>query len=149
MTESESLTRPAAGYAGDVSPRQAWELLRDQPETQLVDCRTSAEWAFVGVPDLGSIGKRLIQISWQIYPNMQQNPEFEDQLRAVGVNPKDPVMFICRSGGRSRMAAMALTARGFSQCYNIASGFEGDHDPDGHRGTVSGWKSDGLPWAQG
>ncbi len=143
------MAEPAAGYAGDVSPRQAWELLRDRPEVQLVDCRTSAEWAFVGMPNLESIGKRLIQISWQIYPNMQKNLEFEDQLRGAGINPKDPVLFICRSGGRSRMAAMALTARGFSQCYNIVTGFEGDHDSQGHRGTAGGWKSDGLPWVQG
>ena len=42
-----------------------------------------------------------------------------------------------------------MTQQGFTACYNIASGFEGDSDPTRHRGTVSGWKVDGLPWVQG
>jgi rhodanese-related sulfurtransferase len=58
-------------------------------------------------------------------------------------------MFLCRSGVRSRDAAIAMTAAGFKACYNVASGFEGDKDAAGHRGTVSGWKVDGLPWMQG
>ena len=43
-------------YAGDVTPEQAWETLSADPDAVLVDCRTQAEWAFVGVPELGAIG---------------------------------------------------------------------------------------------
>ena len=39
-------------YAGDITPEEAWKLLNDNPEAVLVDCRTDAEWRFVGVPDL-------------------------------------------------------------------------------------------------
>ncbi|MGZ9035358.1 MAG: rhodanese-like domain-containing protein, partial [Rhodospirillales bacterium] len=62
--------------------------------------------------------------------------------------PGAPVVLICRSGARSRAAAIALTAAGFGPCYNVVSGFEGDPDPLRHRGTVSGWKVEGLPWVQ-
>ena len=138
----------AGGYTGDLTPQQAWEILRDEPKAQLVDCRTAPEWSFVGVPDLTSLGKHLHQVSWQIYPHMQQNFEFEDRLREAGLEPDAPVLLICRSGGRSRIAAMALSERGFSRCYNVATGFEGDHDSRGHRGATGGWKHDGLPWTQ-
>ena len=36
-------------YAGDITPEEAWKLLNDNPEAVLVDCRTDAEWRFVGV----------------------------------------------------------------------------------------------------
>ena len=58
-------------------------------------------------------------------------------------------MFICRSGGRSRMAAIEMTSHGFKNCFNVSGGFEGDHNAEGHRGTVDGWKFSKLPWKQG
>jgi len=41
-----------------------------------------------------------------------------------------------------------MTAAGYSRCYNVAGGFEGARDADGHRGTVEGWKAAHLPWVQ-
>ena len=135
-------------YAGDLSPKETWELLISDPKARLVDVRTMPEWAFVGVPDLKSLDKQPHFISWQLFPNMQQNPEFADQVRASGAQPDDPLLFICRSGGRSRMAAIAMTGQGYTRCYNVAFGFEGDHDAEGHRGKAGGWKVDDLPWVQ-
>jgi len=37
---------------------------------------------------------------------------------------------------------------GFPRAFNVADGFEGPVDQEGHRGTVAGWKADGLPWRQ-
>ena len=45
-------------YAGDLSPEQSWDILKKEGKSYLVDCRTSAEWAFVGVPDLESLKKK-------------------------------------------------------------------------------------------
>jgi len=59
-----------------------------------------------------------------------------------------PIVFMCRSGGRSKAAAVAMTAQGFRRCYNLAGGFEGPLDSARHRGTAGGWKAAGLPWAQ-
>jgi rhodanese-related sulfurtransferase len=79
---------------------------------------------------------------------MQVDPDFADKVRAAGVGENDEVFLICRSGARSAAAANALTAAGFAHCYNVAQGFEGDRDAEGHRGSVGGWKAAGLPWAQ-
>ncbi|RME64863.1 MAG: rhodanese-like domain-containing protein, partial [Alphaproteobacteria bacterium] len=115
----------------------------------LVDVRTEPEWAFVGVPDLSALGRRPLMLSWQLFPSMQRNPDFETALAAEGLGRSQAMLFLCRSGSRSAAAAAAMTQAGFTRCYNVAGGFEGDRDATGHRGTVNGWKVDGLPWIQG
>lgn len=148
----------AAGYAGDVEPRDAWELLKNEKSAVLVDCRSQAEWSFVGLPDLAELGKRPVLVEWQSFvpgtpenghrPRMVANSAFAQHLETAGV-PKDAaVVFICRSGGRSRSAAIAMTQQGWARCFNLAGGFEGGHDSDHHRGAAQGWKADGLPWGQ-
>ena len=47
---------PAAGYAGDVSPKTAWKILSENKDAILIDVRTRAEWNYVGLPDLATLG---------------------------------------------------------------------------------------------
>ena len=136
-------------YAGDLTPLETWELLSENPKAQLFDVRTDAEFAYVGNPDLSDLGKEVRQVYWQIFPAMDVNPDFVAQVKDAGFDKDTPLLFLCRSGVRSKYAAEALTAAGFTECYNVAGGFEGDKDPQGHRGTGNGWKVDGLPWKQG
>lgn len=86
---------------------------------------------------------------WALYPTMEQNARFAEHIEGAGIAPDAPLFFLCRSGARSRAAAIAMTKRGYTACYNVATGFEGDKDGAGHRGSVGGWKADGLPWEQG
>ncbi|HUZ65105.1 MAG TPA: rhodanese-like domain-containing protein [Acetobacteraceae bacterium] len=132
----------------DVAPAQVWDALRTEPAAQLCDVRTDAEWNFVGVPDLASAGKQPVLIPWQMFPSMQVNAGFIDQLRQAGFTPDQHIYFLCRSGGRSLAAAKAAQEAGFPHAYNIADGFEGPVDGQGHRGTVAGWKASNLPWRQ-
>lgn len=136
-------------YAGDVSPEDAYAALVDDPDAVLVDVRTHPELVYVGFPDLAGIGKRLVAVEWQSYPQGTQNPSFVEDLRRAGVGEDQSVYFLCRSGARSRAAAMLATAAGFTNAYNIGPGFEGVVDERGHRGTRNGWKASGLPWRQG
>ncbi len=137
-----------ADYSGDITPKEAWEKLEQDPDAVLVDVRTKPEWAFVGVPDLSPVGKEALLLEWQAYPDMEVRQDFVDQLETAGVTPDKTVMFLCRSGARSKAAAIAATARGFKTAYNVAGGFEGDPDERRHRGNRNGWKHDGLPWVQ-
>ncbi len=137
------------GYAGDVTSQEAWEILRQRGDAVLVDCRTDVEWCFVGLPELAELNKKPLLIPWQTYPDMRVNESFEKEVRAKGVRPDQTVLLICRSGQRSRLAAMALTSAGYRHCYNVADGFEGPHDERRQRGRVEGWKVAGLPWTQG
>ncbi|HQT76655.1 MAG: sulfurtransferase [Rhodospirillales bacterium 20-64-7] len=132
----------------NVPPAEAWEALRTDQAAQLVDVRTDVEWNFVGVPDLNAAGKQAVLIPWQVYPTMQRNGSFEDNLRQAGLTPDHRIYFICRSGARSMAAAEAAQAAGFPNAFNVADGFEGPLDEQGHRGSAGGWKAEGLPWRQ-
>jgi rhodanese-related sulfurtransferase len=134
-------------YAGDLTPLEAWDLLDRDPGAVLVDVRSEAEWIFVGLPDVTALGKKLVTVSWNHWPGGTRNPHFLDQLAARGVTGGEPVLFICRSGARSRSAAVAATAAGIAPSFNVAEGFEGDLDEAGHRGS-NGWRAHGLPWRQ-
>ncbi len=136
------------GYAGDVNPAEAWRILGEEPDALLVDVRSDAEWTYVGLPDLSGLGKQTLCVAWQDFPEMRVNPDFAAELAARGVGREQPLLLICRSGVRSRHAAVALTAAGFGPCYNVADGFEGPCDEARHRGGRGGWKASGLPWVQ-
>ena len=133
-------------FLGDVGPTQTWRDLQNRVETVLVDVRTRPEWAYVGGPDLASLGKPVAQVEWLVFPTMQHNPRFLKELQAHGVTPEQTVYLICRSGVRSRQAAEWLAAHGYTT-YNVADGFEGQLDANGHRG-VGGWRAEKLPWRQ-
>jgi rhodanese-related sulfurtransferase len=132
----------------NVPPGRVWEALRNNPQAQLVDVRTEPEWNFVGLPDLASAGKQVVLIQWQVYPSMQLNTAFADQLKEAGFTPEHHIYFICRSGQRSFAAAQAAQQAGFPHAYNVADGFEGAADRHGHRGVAAGWKAQRLPWRQ-
>jgi len=136
-------------YAGDVSAAEAWERLKSDPRAQLVDVRTMAEWNFVGLPDLSALGRQVHCIEWQGFPTGARNPGFVAEASQALGDKDAPVLVMCRSGARSRAAAIALTQAGYRQAINIGDGFEGDMDEDGHRGNRNGWKQADLPWRQG
>jgi rhodanese-related sulfurtransferase len=129
-------------YAGALTPREAFQLLELDPTSRLVDVRTRAEWEWVGRPP----GAELIE--WNRWPGGERNPEFEQTLLRRVPDKTAPVLFLCRSGGRSHHAAARATELGYRLAFNILEGFEGDKDDRGHRGTVGGWKVAGLPWVQ-
>jgi rhodanese-related sulfurtransferase len=135
-------------YAGNVEPLEAYAALQADTDAVLVDVRTSAEWSYVGLPDLSPIGKRVIPLEWQRFPDGALNTGFVEQLREAGIAEGAPIYFLCRSGVRSAAAAGVATAAGLGPAYNVSDGFEGPLDHDGHR-TVAGWKIAGLPWRQG
>ena len=141
-------SRMADEYAGDIPPKQAWDILSKDKDAVLVDVRTDAEWLFVGVPDLASVGKQPVNVAWQVYPGMALNASFVDAVKTAAPNKDAKILFLCRSGQRSKSAAIAMTQAGYKLCYNIAEGFEGDKDSAQHRATVGGWKFAGLPWKQ-
>jgi len=141
-----------AGYSGDVSAQSAWDDLKASPNARLIDVRTRAEWAYVGIPVLADIDKAPLLIEWDDFATGTLVADFEGRLSAEldrdGTGKDAPLYFLCRSGARSRQAAIAATAIGYAHCYNVEHGFEGKLGPDRHRGTAGSWKGEGLPWMQ-
>ena len=139
MTTTISSVSPADGYAGDVTPQQAWQWVQTG-QAVLVDVRSDAEREWVGfVPEA-------TPVAWKQWPGMVPNPDFDQQAIAAAEGGK-PLVMLCRSGVRSIAAAQRATALGL-QAYNILEGFEGDPDADAHRNRKGGWRFRGLPWRQ-
>jgi len=150
MTENDqSGAQEPLGYAGDITPTQAWKVLTDNPKAVLLDVRTPEEWTYVGLPNLDTLQREVCLVPWVFFPRMDMNPQFIEQLKASARPDTDtPILILCRSGVRSIAAAKALTNAGFTDCYNILHGFEGNPDTNNQRGKISGWKVDGLAWRQ-
>ncbi len=133
-----------------VKPKQAWQLLKDDPRAMLVDIRSTMEFLFVGHPS------GALHVAWIDEPEWTVNPHFVTDVRKVmlggatahGDIGAAPVILICRSGKRSIDAGTALLQSGFSSVYNVGEGFEGELDDHHHRGSVGGWRFRGLPWEQ-
>lgn len=152
-------------YAGDLTPKEAYDLLNANGATKIIDVRTKAEAIFVGVPIVSNANNQAnsgaqsiyCMLEWQLFPSMQKNDNFVEQLNAMLVqwqsedniaNEARALLFLCRSGVRSKHAADVATQMGCHKSYNITGGFEGDVDENGHRANLSGWKFSGLPWSQ-
>ena len=130
-------------YAGAITPQEAHALLQADPSVKLVDVRTSAERDWVGRVALPEAQHLAVQ--WTTYPGGAPNPDFLQQL-ATQAGQGDVLLFLCRSGVRSRHAAKLATEHGYRHCFDILQGFEGDKDGAGHRKTLGGWCKAGLPW---
>jgi rhodanese-related sulfurtransferase len=125
-------------------------MLSDNPQAVLVDVRTDAEWRFVGVPDLSSLGREVVYIEWNTTDGARNEnfaAELAEQIPSAAGDEGRPVVFLCRSGNRSIGAAEVSTEQGITPAYNILDGFEGHLNAQGHRGET-GWRATGLPWKQ-
>ncbi len=128
------------GYAGNVTPNEALELL-NAGVVRLVDVRTPEERKFVGyVPDS-------VPVPWATGTAFTRNPRFIRELEGK-VRKDEVLLFLCRSGVRSVLAAEAASRAQFQHVYNVLEGFEGELDPQHRRGRSDGWRFRGLPWVQ-
>lgn len=133
-----------------LTPKQAHQLLQDDPRAVLVDIRSNMEYLFVGHP------KGAVHIPWIDEPDWVVNPNFVRQVRELMLGGVicdtdtgcAPVILICRSGKRSLDAGNKLVESGLREVYNVLEGFEGELDEEHHRSSLGGWRYEGLPWEQ-
>lgn len=124
-----------------LEPKEAYGFLQANPNAVLIDVRSEMEYLFVGHP------KDALLIPWQDGEFFDINPDFLGHVRkASSVNR--PVVLICRSGNRSKIAGEFLEKNGLPEVYNVLHGFEGDLDAGRRRSMVNGWRFEGLPWEQ-
>ena len=112
----------SAPEAEEVSPQQAWQMLKEMRGTKLVDVRTVPEWLYVGLPEIEAIEGALLQISWHVFPDMTMNVAFIEDLKRAA-SSDDVLLFVCRSGGRSLAATRAAKEAGLKQSYSITRWF--------------------------
>ena len=132
----------------EINSYDCFEILKKNKQSHLVDVRTKEEWEYVGIPDLTSINKKTIFISWHLYPDMRINCDFRADILHSKIKQDDTIFLICRSGQRSLEAAQYLNKLGYKNSYNVIDGFEGNKDLSNHRSKLNGWKYSKLPWKQ-
>lgn len=115
--------------------KESWSSLQSDGRAVLVDVRTPEEWTQIGMPELGSIGKKVVALTWGV----GSEAEFIHGLEQAVPDKATPLFFICRSGMRSQKAAELAAQAGYQTLTNVVDGFEDKHGP----GT--GWKACGLP----
>ena len=126
-------------YTGELTPREAFDLLQQDPSAMIVDVRSRAELDLVGrVPTA-------THIEWAFYPGMLPNNVFADELQEA-VDKDLTIVFMCRTGGRSHNAAVVAQKLGYNKVYNMLEGFEGEANSLHQRTQINGWKHAGLPW---
>ena len=138
-----------------VTAKEAYEMWQADPDNVMIlDVRTPEEFLFVGHPAMAwKIPIATQSYVWDDAKGMfpvHPTPDFVERVQSV-LKPDDTILAICRSGGRSAIAANMLAQVGFSKVYNVVDGMEGDVVKDldslfvGQR-MHSGWKNSGVPW---
>ena len=138
-----------------VTSKEAFARWQAEPgKVKILDVRTPEEFFFVGHPTMAwKVPVALQTWTWDAgkkkFP-MQPLPDFVARVKEIA-GPKDTLMVLCRSGGRSAIAVNMLAQAGFRNAWNVVDGFEGDQVKDaesvfdGMR-VRNGWKNSGCPW---
>ena len=140
-----------------VTAKEAYEKWKAAPDkVKIIDVRNPEEYLFVGHPTMAW----KIPVAVQIYEWDAEKKQFPmkpllDFVARVSqvAKPDETLMVMCRSGGRSAIAANFLAKAGFKNVYNIIDGMEGDANADSdsvaHAQPLNeGWKNSGCPWTK-
>ena len=138
----------------NINSKEAFDLLKEDENAVLIDVRTNKEHLEVGIPDLREIGKDTFKIEWRnsILPGSRKRFLY-DFNKNLSHHDEATYLFICRSGMRSKFAALTVEESFKSgnyngMCFNIEDGFEGHEQPSGYQQNPTGWKKLGLPWSR-
>ena len=138
-----------------ITAQEAYQAWQKNPEqVKIVDVRTVGEYVFVGhAPMAVNIPLLLLEPEKAYYAKKPQLPLNAKFVEEVGKRYKktDTLMVICRSGGRSAVAANILAKAGYKNAYTVIDGFEGDKlkvegSYNNGKRVVNGWKNSGAPW---
>ncbi|MQL82990.1 hypothetical protein Taro_015462 [Colocasia esculenta] len=112
----------------------AYAKLSEDEDTQLLDIRERQDFKEVGSPDLRSLKKKAVSITYR----GDDKPGFLKKLALRFKDPENTTLFILdKFDGNSELVAELVTANGFKAAFAIKDGAEGKR----------GWVNSGLPWS--
>jgi rhodanese-related sulfurtransferase len=140
-----------------LTAKEAYNQWKAAPDkVRIIDVRTPEEYLFVGHPTMAwKIPVAVQSYDWDAekkHYHMKPLLDFPARVQTIA-NPDDTLMVMCRSGGRSALAANFLAQAGFKNVYNIIDGMEGDANGDSEsvaqaQPLQDGWKNSGCPWTK-
>ena len=120
-----------------IPSKEIKEYLKKNPKCILLDVRTKEEWDTIGKPDGKKIGLKTYFLPIQFGKERIFNENFIQEFKNLNIGQDHEILNMCRSGGRSQVAAELLTKENYT-CSNISDGFEGNQEN-------VGWKNCDLP----
>ena len=111
----------------NIKATNAFDFLSKKVDSHLIDTRSDLEWKTTGIPDLSSINKETNLINWGPVLDQTFFEQYKNFLLS-SFNQNDNLLFICRSGSRSLMAAQFAIKFGFKNSFNIFEGFYNEND---------------------
>lgn len=119
---------------GVESAKIAYSKLAGEGEAQLLDIRERKDFNEVGSPDLRSLKKKAVSITYR----EDDKPGFLKKLALRFKDPANTTLFVLdKFDGNSKLVAELVTMNGFKAAYAIKDGVEGPR----------GWLKSGLPWS--
>ncbi len=134
----------------EINSIEAYSILQKSENAILIDVRSTMEYEYVGHP------VNAIHVPIKEPPDWGIRVDFINNVKSVlakkFTNIKNlseiHILLLCRSGKRSKQAALMLESAGYKNTINITDGFEGNKDVNGHRSVINGWRFNELPWEQ-
>ena len=120
-----------------IPSKEIKEYLKKNPKCILLDVRTKEEWDTIGKPNGKKIELKTHFLSIQFGEERIFNENFIQEFKNLNIGPDHEILNMCKSGGRSQVAAELLTKEYYT-CSNISDGFEGNQEN-------AGWKKCDLP----
>ena len=111
----------------NIKATDAFDFLSKKVGSHLIDTRSDLEWKTTGIPDLSSINKETNLINWGPVLDQTFFEQYKNFLLS-SFNQNDNLLFICRSGSRSLIAAQFAIKFGFENSFNIFEGFYNEND---------------------
>ena len=103
----------------EIRPEAAYHLLSDNPQSVLVDVRSTMEYEYVGHP------VNAVHVPIKEPPGWETDADFVEKVKQKlnqeqpeGLNLEDtPLLLLCRSGKRSELGARLLIEAGFNNVF--------------------------------
>lgn len=122
MKTSQQLIAEVKAAINEVSIAELSSALKTDSETVLIDVREPAEFAQQHIAGAVNYPRGVLEMNIHNHPKVAASG-CEPQI-ALQQLAQQPMYLICRSGGRSALAAEALQRMGFSKIYSVAGGMQ-------------------------
>ncbi len=116
----------------NISSEECFKKLNEDQNSYLIDVRSPTEWNVDGIPDEDSFEGILFKLAIRNEEGTE-NLNFIEEFKSLEIPKDSNIYFICKSGGRSKLAANMVAIEGYKSLFNVEDGF------------TLGWKLKGLP----
>ena len=123
MKTAQQLINEAKHNISEVTVAELATYLEQNPEPRLIDVREPAEFAQGHIAGAINYPRGVLEMQLANHPAVAASGCAADV--ALTELARQPLYLICRSGGRSALAAESLQRMGFKDVYSVAGGMQG------------------------